>query len=138
MNAPEKKCDKVNASGATCSGRSEIPEEMGGRRPDILEETDCEISTSEGKGKSMENISGWLIHTLCEISPSLLESEAELPDCDLEKVFTAGKAKEYGMSPRTHSNWKMVVAASGLAAACSAAVTGIVVFACMKHSASFN
>ncbi|MCD7884612.1 MAG: hypothetical protein LUI87_13035 [Lachnospiraceae bacterium] len=135
MNAPEKKCDKVNASKTT-----------GSRRPDIMGGTDS--------GRS--DTSAWLIHMLCEISPSLLESEAEIPECDLEKVFTAGKAKEYGMSPqmevmtaseaafgteprrRPHSNWKLVVAASGLAAACSAAVTGIVVFVCIKHSASFN
>ncbi|MCC8046010.1 MAG: hypothetical protein LIP12_10995 [Clostridiales bacterium] len=167
----------MSASGETGSKRSDIPGETLSGRPDIQGETGSKISTSEGKEKSMENVSGWLIHMLCEISPSLLESEAGIPECDLEKAFAAGKTKEHGMSSRMKmmamsetafgtesmaasetasiarsktganeeprrrphsSNWKLVVAASGLAAACSAAVTGIVVFACMKRSASFN
>ncbi|MCD8105279.1 MAG: hypothetical protein LUF35_09845 [Lachnospiraceae bacterium] len=184
MSASEEKCDKLNASGETGSRRLDILGEKGGRLSDIPGETGSrrldgsrkkgsKISAPEGKGKSMESISGWLIHMLGEISPSLLESEAEIPECDLAAAFTEGLTGEYrelyegtqvvedrsGMPSepsaehaepvtestrfvrrerRPHSNWKLVVAASGLAAACSAAVTGIVVFVCMKRSASYN
>ncbi|MCD7957188.1 MAG: hypothetical protein LUG93_15855 [Lachnospiraceae bacterium] len=171
MSASEEKCDKGNASGKTGSRRADIPRETGSERLDISGEMGSEISTPQGKGKSMEGISGWLIHMLSEVSPSLLEMGAGIPECDLEKAFAvrlteackagsqmetmakpeADPKAELKMEPeaelktesaesvrRSHSNWKLVVAASGLAAACSAAVAGVVVFVCMKRAASYN
>ncbi|MCC8103461.1 MAG: hypothetical protein LIP11_14790 [Clostridiales bacterium] len=81
---------------------------------------------------------GRLVCMFSEIDPSFLEDE--IPEQDLEPIPVAstGWNPERGTEPRTHTNWKTVVAVSGFAAACSAAVAGIAVFVCMRRFAAFD
>ncbi|MCD7832880.1 MAG: hypothetical protein LUH00_02660 [Lachnospiraceae bacterium] len=88
--------------------------------------------------KSTDEFSRWLICMFRDIHPSLLENE--IPELDLESVTacSADQNPEPEAEPQTHTNWRVVVAVSGFAAACSAAVAGIAVFACMRHLTAFD
>jgi len=90
--------------------------------------------------RNTDTFSEWLVCMLSEISPSCLEDQ--IPEQDLETVLSdlaeQNLPPEPETEPRKQTNWRIVVAISGLAAACSAAVAGIAVFACMRHFAALG
>ncbi|MCD8347736.1 MAG: hypothetical protein LUD16_07230 [Lachnospiraceae bacterium] len=83
--------------------------------------------------KKTDAFSRRLVYMFSEISPSFLEDE--IPERDLERVLadSAEMKSQPEPEPRMRTNWRIVVAISGFAAACSAAVAGIAVFMCMRH-----
>ncbi|MCD8013999.1 MAG: hypothetical protein LUG99_12660 [Lachnospiraceae bacterium] len=110
------------------------------------------MSTQTSEKKEPDVFSGRLIDLLGEVRLSYLTEE--IPETDLERMSVeqiraessekmAGeriREQEPGEERTSRRpqrvGWKRVAVLSGFAAAGSAAVTGIIVFACMRHSYS--
>ncbi|MCD7818967.1 MAG: hypothetical protein LUH07_07940 [Lachnospiraceae bacterium] len=120
----------------------------------------------KAKAAGADEFSGWLMDLLCEISPGLLEEE--IPERDLERMQTAAEMRadagvQTAAEARTDAemqtpaemqdptawdspdrsvnqggSWKRVAAISGFAAAVSAALTGIIVLVCVRHSTAVS
>ncbi|MCD7735496.1 MAG: hypothetical protein LUI07_00775 [Lachnospiraceae bacterium] len=111
------------------------------------------MSFRKAKAKEKEKFSGWLMSMLGEIDPAFLNED--IPERDLEKmepgtalqgdarmrteaVLEREPAEQQAESPTQKAgrggSWQRVALASGFAAAVSAALTGVIVLVCVRHS----